>query len=186
MIKAIQTKYKGYKFRSRLESRWAVFFDALDIKWQYEPDGYELDGGVRYLPDFFLPLAPNKWCALDKYPGAGYWIEVKGGKPTAAEVDKMKELCLVSRHHGYMVYGVPGEFAPIRCNMEKDVVFSTEQKNAYSFITANLPELTAADSLYFSAFIDGCTPYDEPPDVASAINAAKSARFEFGESGATV
>jgi hypothetical protein len=29
-IKAIETSYKGYRFRSRLEARWAVFFDALD------------------------------------------------------------------------------------------------------------------------------------------------------------
>ncbi|MCB6994492.1 hypothetical protein LI177_13475 [bacterium 210820-DFI.6.37] len=27
-LKAIQTEYKGYRFRSRLEARWAVFFDA--------------------------------------------------------------------------------------------------------------------------------------------------------------
>lgn len=27
-IKAIDTYYKGYRFRSRLEARWAVFFDA--------------------------------------------------------------------------------------------------------------------------------------------------------------
>lgn len=26
---AIQTEYNGYLFRSRLEARWAVFFDAL-------------------------------------------------------------------------------------------------------------------------------------------------------------
>lgn len=29
-VKAIDTVYKGYRFRSRLEARWAVFFDALD------------------------------------------------------------------------------------------------------------------------------------------------------------
>ena len=29
MIKAIETVYNGYRFRSRLEARWAVFFDAL-------------------------------------------------------------------------------------------------------------------------------------------------------------
>lgn len=40
-IKAIQTRYKGYNFRSRLEARWAVFFDALGIKWEYEPEGFE-------------------------------------------------------------------------------------------------------------------------------------------------
>ena len=53
-IKAIQTDYNGYRFRSRLEARWAVFFDAGDIKYQYEPEGYETESG-RYLPDFYLP-----------------------------------------------------------------------------------------------------------------------------------
>lgn len=53
-IKAIETVYKGYKFRSRLEARWAVFFDALGIEYQYEPEGFEFNG-IRYLPDFFLP-----------------------------------------------------------------------------------------------------------------------------------
>lgn len=33
-IKAIETYYKGYMFRSRLEARWAVFFDASGIKWE--------------------------------------------------------------------------------------------------------------------------------------------------------
>jgi hypothetical protein len=57
-MKAIETIYKGYRFRSRLEARWAVFFDALDIKWEYEKEGYEKnDNGVicSYLPDFYLP-----------------------------------------------------------------------------------------------------------------------------------
>ena len=31
-IKAIETVYKGYRFRSRLEARWAVFFDACGVK----------------------------------------------------------------------------------------------------------------------------------------------------------
>lgn len=55
----IETSYKGYRFRSRLEARWAVFFDKAEIKYQYEVEGYEitipLDGEiVRYLPDFYL------------------------------------------------------------------------------------------------------------------------------------
>ena len=53
-IKAIETVYNGYKFRSRLEARWAVFFDAAGIKYEYEPEGFDL-GGVWYLPDFYLP-----------------------------------------------------------------------------------------------------------------------------------
>ncbi len=51
-IKPIETIYNGYHFRSRLEARWAVFFDALGIEWEYEPEGFDLGGGVYYLPDF--------------------------------------------------------------------------------------------------------------------------------------
>ena len=54
-IKAIKTYYKGYRFRSRLEARWAVLFDAGNIRWEYETEGYENDDGERYLPDFYLP-----------------------------------------------------------------------------------------------------------------------------------
>lgn len=53
-IKAIDTKYNGYLFRSRLEARWAVFFDSLGVRYEYEMEGYDLDG-VWYLPDFWLP-----------------------------------------------------------------------------------------------------------------------------------
>lgn len=51
-MKAIETVYNGYKFRSRLEARWAVFFDALGVKYEYEPEGLQLDDGTKYLPDF--------------------------------------------------------------------------------------------------------------------------------------
>lgn len=54
-IKPIQTEYKGYLFRSRLEARWAVFFDEMGIKYEYEPEGFEMDGSYKYLPDFYLP-----------------------------------------------------------------------------------------------------------------------------------
>lgn len=54
MIKPIETKYKGYRFRSRLEARWAVFFDAINIKYEYEREGFELGGRRRFLPDFYL------------------------------------------------------------------------------------------------------------------------------------
>ena len=53
-IKPIETFYNGYRFRSRLEARWAVFFDAARIRYEYEPEGYEVDG-IKYLPDFYLP-----------------------------------------------------------------------------------------------------------------------------------
>ena len=53
-IKPIETVYNGYRFRSRLEARWAVFFDTAGIKYEYEPEGFELCDGTRYLPDFYL------------------------------------------------------------------------------------------------------------------------------------
>lgn len=54
MIKAIETRYKGHRFRSRLEARWAVFFQAAGIKWIYEQEGFVVNG-KPYLPDFYLP-----------------------------------------------------------------------------------------------------------------------------------
>lgn len=52
MIRSIDTEYKGYKFRSRLEARWAVFFDEIGVNWQYETEGFEDENGTRYMPDF--------------------------------------------------------------------------------------------------------------------------------------
>lgn len=51
-IKAIETEYNGYRFRSRLEARWAVFLDILGVKYEYEPEGFDLGNGLYYLPDF--------------------------------------------------------------------------------------------------------------------------------------
>ncbi|MDQ3539501.1 MAG: hypothetical protein M3440_02335, partial [Chloroflexota bacterium] len=36
------------------EARWALFWDLLDVQWEYEPQGYNLANGQRYLPDFWL------------------------------------------------------------------------------------------------------------------------------------
>ena len=79
-IKPIETEYNGYRFRSRLEARWAVFFDAMGIEYDYEPEGFVGFDGIKYLPDFYLP-------------GEMLYVEVKGsdeqlekdwGKITAA------------------------------------------------------------------------------------------------------
>jgi hypothetical protein len=47
----IPTVYEDVRFRSRLEARWATFFDALGWPWEYEP--VDLGG---YIPDFVLPF----------------------------------------------------------------------------------------------------------------------------------
>lgn len=77
-IKALDTELWGYKFRSRLEARWAVFFDRMGIEWQYELQGFMLPSGP-YLPDFFLP----QW---------GLWFEVKGKSADEEERQRCKEL----------------------------------------------------------------------------------------------
>ena len=55
MIPAIPTRYAGVTYRSRLEARWAVMFDALGWPFTYEPVDLE-----RYIPDFVLtfPAGP--------------------------------------------------------------------------------------------------------------------------------
>ncbi len=69
MIKAIQTRYAGYMFRSRLEARWAVFFDALKLDWAYEPEGFQLPSGTYYLPDFRVIMRDDP-----------VWFEIKPGE----------------------------------------------------------------------------------------------------------
>lgn len=55
MHRGIPTTYNGVRFRSRLEARWAAFFDLLDWPWLYEP--IDLAG---YIPDFILPLKSGR------------------------------------------------------------------------------------------------------------------------------
>ncbi len=58
MIPAKPTIYKGIQFRSRLEARWAKFFDEFGMSWQYEPYVFQIDLGdncyEQYTPDFLI------------------------------------------------------------------------------------------------------------------------------------
>jgi len=104
-MRAIETKYKGYRFRSRLEARWAVFFDALKFLWAYEPQGYRLSDGTSYLPDFWLPYGPG-----DRGPGGdGEWVEIKGQTPTANELNMAGLLAHGSKCPVYVLTGDPME-----------------------------------------------------------------------------
>ncbi len=92
MIRAIQTAYSGYRFRSRLEARWAVFFDAIGIEYEYEPEGFNLNG-ARYLPDFWLPSLK-------------YLIEIKGQSPTPKEELLVTELSEhLGARKGFILWG---------------------------------------------------------------------------------
>ncbi|MDR3571756.1 MAG: hypothetical protein P4L81_06215 [Candidatus Pacebacteria bacterium] len=93
MIKAIETSYKGYRFRSRLEARWAVFFETLGVEWKYEPEGFELSDGTRYLPDFWLPGGSYGDTSYDPpYCNSGFFVEIKPVAPTIIERNKMRLL----------------------------------------------------------------------------------------------
>lgn len=53
VIKPIPTEYKGIVFKSKLEANWAEWLDRVDIKWNYETHGFDVNG-TWYLPDFYL------------------------------------------------------------------------------------------------------------------------------------
>ncbi len=100
-IKPIKTFYNGYVFRSKLEATWAVFFDSLDIKYDYEIQGFQLGGDAisreikYYRPDFYLP-------------DYGYWIEIKSrGKITHEELVKIHEFNRRTEGNFYLLIGNP-------------------------------------------------------------------------------
>ena len=74
-LKAIPTYYNGYKFRSRLEARWAVFFDNAGIAYEYEPEGFYNSDGACYLPDFYL-TQENMYVEV-KPPREEAWKDIK-------------------------------------------------------------------------------------------------------------
>lgn len=69
---AKETVYGGVTFRSRLEARWAIVFDTLEIKWEYEPRYFRTEEG-GYLPDFLI------------HSKRRFWVEVKGPEPIARD-----------------------------------------------------------------------------------------------------
>lgn len=114
-LKAIETVYHGYRFRSRLEARWAVFLDTLQIKYAYEAQGYDLDG-KRYLPDFAIEAPP---C----------FIEIKGQEPSRSEEHLCFSLAETSERTVYLLAGSPwpGEYEIWRWRPEWGVVLGGER-----------------------------------------------------------
>lgn len=102
MIQTIPTTYGGVKFRSRLEARWAVFFDHIKLRWFYEYEGYRLDVGW-YVPDFWLPTFKS-WAG-----DTGSFIEVKPILPTIEERAKAESLTKMTGSHVFFVVGAPDE-----------------------------------------------------------------------------
>jgi len=159
---AIPTRYRGYHFRSRLEARWAVFFDSCRIKWQYEPEGYDLtDYGLAidrpgvglYLPDFWLPKTET-------------WVEIKGVLPANHFFDMDEELRMAAlldetrAKLGFVFWGMP----------DVDTM-------------ATMVHWDTGDQIHseISRIPDGICCFHGVSD--KAVSAAKSARFEHGHSG---
>ena len=117
-IKAIKTKYKSNWFRSRLEAKWAKYFDVLGIEYVYEPEGFSFENET-YLPDFLIM--------------GNTYIEVKPKEPTKEYIDKLKRfvksidgflILLVGepKPKDYVSYFINGDNGPVE---EMDVFFNS-------------------------------------------------------------
>lgn len=159
--RAIATRYAGRYFRSRTEARYAVLFDALGLDWDYEPEGFELPSG-RYLPDFFIRY-PASSAKHDRWPGAGYWVEIKGARPSEKELRKMAEVAQATGHKAWLFSGLPN----------KARAWSDRQTEDGAGMRLAAPILL-------------CSPHSGAAFEAAwraGLTKATSARFEFGASG---
>lgn len=96
-MKPIDTKAYGRLFRSRLEARWAVAFTTMQLPWEYEPEGFALEGlwyTGPYLPDFWLESVQM-------------WAEVKAQPFTEEEMLKCQQLAMDSGYPCLLLNGPP-------------------------------------------------------------------------------
>lgn len=96
----IETVYRGVTFRSRLEARWALTLDCADLRWEYEPEGYALSDGTRYLPDFFLP---ELGCYAEVKPTGDAFLKARAFSREAGQ-----PLLMLAGSPGNVVYLVGG------------------------------------------------------------------------------
>jgi len=173
IYKAIETIYKGYRFRSRNEARWSIFFNSLSIKFEYEPEGFILPSG-RYLPDFWLPQVKM-------------YAEVKSVNFSKHELALASELYQATGYEVLLLVGTPdGILYPAFTNKGNIIYYDIQEGHRY-WETENrfysedflIPKYTGDETKIPSIFE---TQKSREPNV-SAIEAARSARFEFGESG---
>lgn len=180
-IKAIETRYRGYRFRSRLEARWAVFFDHMEYEWDYEAEGYELPSGKYYLPDFTIK-SPEPGFA-----GAGkLGVEVKGDLENFNDWDDLIELSAIFPIT--LLSNIPepaasGKLPPLF------PIFASDQGHGVPdlmmFCDAGFWRLRQLADGVIEHHLAGCRLHDLPVKkqgkVEDAFRAARSARFEHGE-----
>lgn len=87
---AIRTTYRGITYRSRLEARWAAFFDALGWHHTYEP----FDGN-GYIPDFLLRTPDGEILIEVKPATAGPDYAEPRQKITSALPDEKRPVVVV-------------------------------------------------------------------------------------------
>jgi len=199
-IKPIETQYKGYRFRSRLEARWAVFFDELEIKWEYESEGfecriYENKPPIKYLPDFYLPSTET-------------WVEVKGSsKALLSDKNKLESILdwespipnimgsydnkLHGKTHGLIILGnIPDAIHGMTLHPivqhHKGLIWSWCLFDKYSIDVFHydhevLHYFTREPEEWNIDFFQIPTKYASV-DVTQAYRSARQARFEHGES----
>lgn len=163
-MRAIQTEYDGKRFRSRLEARWAVFFNNLGINYEYEPEGFELESGHRYLPDFLLK---------DDNGNPSCWIEIKGKLPELEEIYKIHSLCANQEIDGFIFFGKIDNLQYV--DVSSDVIFPIIffESNKLEIISFKIKEDEISDFFIMYSSHTG--------DTSRSIEAATRSRFEFGE-----
>lgn len=173
----IETLYRGYRFRSRLEARWAVFFDAIGLEWEYETEGYELSNGERYLPDFYFPKMD--WFCEIKPGRAGAQHELQN--KTAQLVEDLHTAVLVLGSIPDTTQGALWGFPILYYNP-----FDAHE-HVYTRIITPLGASEGALIYEGQATPQNSEPLGDPRAfeeyMKSAYDAARQARFEFGESG---
>lgn len=192
-LNAIETTYAGHRFRSRLEARWAVFFDQLSVAWEYEPQGY-LVGKDKdpYLPDFWLPeqkiWIEVKGHATDKdlkiISAAAHPVEL-GGLPELGTDAPMSTLVVLSNIPrgplGLPLHACPGwsderQYVPLLF-----VFWAADAESArVRPLQPALGKLSRPEHLTRTGLVDVGTHY---PMVTAAYQAARTARFEHCEQG---
>ncbi len=194
-LKAIQTEYKGYRFRSRLEARWAVFFDTLGVKWEYEPEGYDLGNGIYYLPDFLLHDVTVNHGLFRRH--CDIYVEVKGvmTDEDARKIIRFSDLGYDDENRGgvsktavLVVGNIPeGEsMQDIMWHMQ-DVAYAGKSPYYYNFETIDGDYFAAYPGVdkhgTFTLFGDDCSYTWSMNEKATerAYRVARQARFEHGE-----
>jgi hypothetical protein len=98
-VRSIETRYRGYRFRSRTEARWAVFMDAIGVEWQYEAEGFNVNG-IYFLPDFWLPQLKT-------------FVEIKPDEKSAEAAEPvLRDLVNAQNCHGIIITGAPNADGP--------------------------------------------------------------------------